>query len=119
VLVAVWPLITSHCSLEQLPGFGLFACADDAATDSHQDNDCETDGCASVESGFYKTEDSHPTVPTLQMTSFELLTTPLSCTEQFIRFGRTDSSTAPPELSRLWQFSFRTALPPRAPSIVS
>lgn len=35
------------------------------------------------------------------------------------RSGLSPPGTAPPELPRLWQFSFRTALPVRAPSLVS
>jgi len=33
--------------------------------------------------------------------------------------GRDVPATAPPEVAGHWQFSFRTALPPRAPSFVS
>ena len=33
--------------------------------------------------------------------------------------GRELPATAPPELAGHWQFSFRTALPPRAPSVAS
>jgi hypothetical protein len=33
--------------------------------------------------------------------------------------GRELPATAPPELAGHWQFSFRTALPPRAPSFAS
>ena len=119
LLVAVWPLATSHCSFEQLPGFDFLACGEEPAPESHQENDCETDSCASVESGFYKTEDSHPTVPTPPLISSELLTTALSDANQFAAPSAIHFDGAPPELSRLWQFSFRTALPPRAPSFVS
>jgi hypothetical protein len=118
LLVAVWPLATSHCSLEQLPGLAFLACADEAAAAPHQDNDCETDTCASVESGLYKTED-HPTVPTPPLISSELLTTVLLATELSTRETAVYFNSAPPELSRLWQFSLRTALPPRAPSLAS
>jgi len=118
LLVALWPLATSHCSLEQLPGLAFLACAEEPAAASHQDNDCETDNCASVESGLYKTED-HPTVPTRPLISSELLTTVLLATEPLSCAGAIHLDSAPPELSRFWQFSFRTALPPRAPSLVS
>jgi len=33
--------------------------------------------------------------------------------------GRDQPATAPPELAGCWQFSFRAALPPRAPSLAS
>lgn len=120
-LVAVWPLVASHCKLEQLPGFQFLACVEvkvDAGT-THQESDCETDSCASLESGFYKTESGWLTVPPppallspfLTMVSLEAAQPAAS---QSIIFD-----SAPPELPKVWQFSFRTALPPRAPSFVS
>lgn len=120
VLVAVWPLVTSHCDLEQLPGFTFLACTDEVAADApHQESDCETDSCASVESGLYKTEDSQQVVPTPPLISSELLTTALVALPDLANAGPVFWDAVPPELSQRWQFSFRTALPPRAPSVVS
>ena len=39
--------------------------------------------------------------------------------QSFAGMGRELPATAPPELAGHWQFSFRTALSPRAPSFVS
>lgn len=118
VLVAVWPLATSHCNIEQLPGFAFLACADTAET-THADRDCKTDTCASVESGLYKTEDAQPVVPTPPLVSSELLTGIRLSSIEPAGFQVPRSATAPAELSQLWQFSLRAALPPRAPSSVS
>ena len=118
VLVGVWPLVTTHCDLEQLPGLAFLACADEAET-THAEKDCETDTCASVESGFYKTEDTQPVVPTPPLVPSELLTSILLSPVEPASFQIQGFDLAPPELPKSWQFSFRTALPPRAPSLVS
>ncbi len=116
--LALWPLATSHCSLEQMPGLEFLACADEAAAVPHQGNDCETDSCASVESGFYKSEDGHQVVPTAPLVASALLTAILRKSAQPVAGSRIVFDSAPPELPKVWQFSFRTALPPRAPSFV-
>jgi len=118
LLVALWPLATSHCDLEQLPGLEFLACADGAAA-THAESDCATDTCASVESGCYKTEDAQQLVPTPPLVPADLLTTVLPSTVEPAVASKVIFETAPPGLSQVWQFSFRTALLPRAPSLVS
>lgn len=118
LLVALWPLVTSHCSLEQMPGLEFLACADEAAAIPHQENDCETDSCAAVESGFYKTEDGHHVVPTPPLIPCAFLTAISLEAAQTAAVSRIVFDSAPPELPKVWQFSCRTALPPRAPSFV-
>jgi hypothetical protein len=116
LLVALWPLVTSHCSLEQMPGLQFLTCADEAAAIPHQQNDCETDSCASVESGFYKTEEGRQVVPAPPLVASAILTAILRESAQPVTASRIVLDSAPPELPKVWQFSFRTALPPRAPS---
>jgi hypothetical protein len=122
LLALFWLPVTMHCGLESLPGIEFLSCCphDDAASQpapAHQDNDCETDACATVESGLYKQEDSTQSVsvPLLALAAWmwaaEL---PADSTPDF-----SPASSAPPELPRRWQFSYRTALPPRAPSLVA
>jgi hypothetical protein len=120
LLVALWPLATSHCNLEQLASLEFLACADATTTTSpHQDNDCETDSCASVESGFYKTEDGQQVVPTPPLIPSAFLTAIMLEAAQPTASQSIILDSAPPGLPQHWQFSFRTALPPRAPSFVS
>ena len=120
LLVALWPLATSHCNLEQVSGFAFLACGDEVtATPAHRDNDCETDSCASVESALYKTEEAQQVVPTPPLVPSELLTTTPPATEKPAAAGKLSSAKTPPELPKAWQFSFRTALAPRDPSFVS
>ena len=119
LLVALWPLATSHCSLEQMPGLEFLACADEAAAVPHQGNDCETDSCASVESGFYKTEEGRQVVPTAPLVASALLTAILRKSAQPAAGSKIVFDSAPPELPKVWHFSHRTALAPRAPSVAS
>jgi hypothetical protein len=110
-LALAWVPITSHCAWENLPGLQFFQCA----TDTEQDSDCEGDSCAQVESASYKVSETQTSIPVppftvlFQISLLELLPTlqPLPVT------------AAPPEIPKGWQFSFRTALRPRAPSFVS
>lgn len=119
LLVALWPLVTSHCSLEQMPGLEFLACADEAAAGPHQENDCRTDGCASVESGFYKIEDGQQVVPTPLPTASAFLTAIwLELTQPAVVSTRVFHG-APPALSKGWLFALRAAPLPRAPSHVS
>jgi hypothetical protein len=48
-----------------------------------------------------------------------LLTSTLNFPALHSPFGPSPPGVAPPELSHCWQFSFRAALPARAPSIAS
>ena len=118
-LAAFWLVALNHCRLEQIPGLSFLVCCahDDAAP--HQDNDCDTDGCAAVEGSFYKLEDAQASF------SAPVLVLPVSLTLSLdeLEAASADCSDfyacAPPELLVTWQFSYRTALPPRAPSFAS
>jgi hypothetical protein len=118
MLVALWPLASNHCKLEQLPGLNFLVCFDhDDAP--YQDNDCDTDGCAAFEDGFYKTEDGKVgvTAPAFIVLDLDLRTLEANAQPPNVRAAF--STFASPELPATWQFSFRTALPPRAPCLAS
>lgn len=117
VLALLWLPLSSHCTWEHLPGLELFSCHSEAETEPHQDDDCQTDGCAAVETGSYKIEEQPASIPA------QLL---LPCLTSMLPTGTTTPlnlgsapASPPPELSRNWQFAFRAAAPPRAPSFVS
>ena len=110
LLALLWLPITAHCSLETLPGLEFLECESDASK-----KDCEEDACAQIERPSYKISDTETIVPEPQLAIwFELI---------FPREVPVDSpqpsTAAPPEISPGWQFLFRVALPPRAPSFVS
>lgn len=114
-MLVLYGLALSHCTLEQVPGFAFLACCDHQDSVPHQDNDCEQDACSVVESGFYKISDPDDVAPApLFLLSNVLLEL------QSRALGEPSNATicvpAPAELPRTWQFGFRAALPPRAPS---
>jgi hypothetical protein len=120
-LALLWVPITSHCKLEGLPLFAelLGCCGHEDSTAPHQDNDCEQDACASVESGDYRTQEHDPlfVVPDFIVSAIIGVVSELGSLPAEVSLGI--FATASPEQHHIWQFAFRTALPVRAPSFVS
>src|SRR5690349_24462615 len=118
-MVAIWLPATNHCRLEQIPWLAFLTCCDQDNSIPHQDNGCETDNCAAVEQGLYKTEDCRITlsVPLFSqlLVAVPSADDPLQETHTPQRFPATTSFVRPAS----WQFQFRAAAPPRAPSLVS
>jgi hypothetical protein len=118
MLVALWATASNHCRLEQFSCFDFLVCCDHDEAAPHQDAHCDTDGC-SFETQLYKTESSRVSVaaPDFSCVVFlldegdDLLTAPSA--------NHIHPDAAPMELLRIWHFFHRTALPPRAPSLLS
>ncbi len=117
VLALLWLPLSSHCTWEHLPGLELFSCHTEAEPAPHQDDDCQSDGCAAVESGSYKIEEQPFTIPAQLLVPCIVQLLPSVVTPS-LHDGAAPASP-PPELSCNWQFTFRAAAPPRAPSFVS
>ncbi len=105
----------AHCDLEHLDLSDFLNCCQHPHSTPHQDNDCDTDACAVVESGHYKVEEQ-PALLSIPVFTLEwgapfTWELPPAANAQ-----PSEEVFAPPELSRLWQFTLRTALLPRAPS---
>jgi hypothetical protein len=115
--LACWLAASNHCRLELIPGLSFLACQDNGAP--LQEKGCETDGCATVESGFYKMEDGQSPVSASPVATLTLLLPLLSVQVPPSSTTPPTLDVTPPELSVTWQFSFRAAAPPRAPSLVS
>ena len=118
-LAAVWLVATNHCKLELIPSLGFLVCCAHGDAAPHQDNDCDTDNCAAVEKSFYKSEDTQPSVTVPDFVLADSLTLSLDELARVSPVCFNLPAFAPPELPVTWQFSYRTALPPRAPSIAS
>jgi len=117
VLIGAFALATNHCRLEVLVGF-LVCCSHDDGASGHQDDDCDTDACASLESGLYKSEQGgFVSIKPLVITIVEIPAPPSENpgASDFHNFA----TFAHPELPVTWQFALRAASPPRAPSIAS
>ena len=128
LLAALWAPVSIHCQLEQIPALKFLSCCshDDADENIHSGNgcaedDCATDACSVVESGFYKIEDRSISVA---LADFNPSTTP-AWLEPLLPAEPSSASSHSPTLQdspshvRPWQFSTRTALPARAPDFAS
>jgi hypothetical protein len=120
--IGAFALATNHCRLEVLEGLEfLVCCSHDGESEPatpHQDDDCETDGCASLEGGLYKSEDGRVTsaVPLLSLNEGVLPDADAVAPTLLSAAFRT---VAPPDLPTRWQFLVRAASAPRAPSLAS
>jgi len=109
-LAVLWLPVTMHCGLETLPGLEfLVCCTHEDATAPHEDDDCEADACAVIESGFYKLQDYEQLVAaSTEVVVFECQAEP--------RVIVVNTTEVPRDLIVAWQFSSRAAPSPRAPS---
>ena len=121
-IATLWVAASFHCRLEVLTGFEFLSCCQHSESEqspAHHEKECNDDGCAAVERGFYKQEQPQaaPVMPSLALLAW---LSPLPDDGQSSAFHSLVSiSPTPPELPKAWQFSQRTALLPRAPSFVS
>jgi len=118
LLALLWVPLISHCDLEHLPGMEWIACCDSAQAEPHQNDDCASDVCASVESGHYKTEEQPVSAP--QPCLFPtLLSQALSLHSADLPPASACPVAVREELPRRWAFTLRLALSPRAPSALA
>ena len=121
-IAALWVVAGFHCRLEVLPGFEFLSCCQHSECEkspTHHARECTDDGCAAVELGFYKPEKLRdaPVAPLLALVIQPSLLPEPDLANAFNH--SVSISSSPPELPKCWRFSQRTALPPRAPSLVS
>ena len=116
-LALLWLPMASHCDLEHLPGMEFLACCGPENT-APQHKDCETDVCASIESGNYKMEEQAVVAPVPPLLAPILISpAPAELENQSVAVAST--STVPTDLLQRWHFTLRVALSPRAPSLPS
>lgn len=116
-MAAFWALMPIHCALERIPSLSFLACSPHTEAARHLSDHCgdEGDACATVESGNYKSEESQVSAGA---SAFILaLLSDFTAVESLV--SKASPEIIPPELEHIWQFSFRTALAPRAPSCIS
>jgi hypothetical protein len=120
-LALLWVPITSHCQLESIPSLtALLACCEHEDTSApHEDQDCEQDSCASVESGDYRTQEREPLLVIPDHISIEVAAVVVEPGSLPDEISLRILATAPPAQHHLWQFALRMALPVRAPSFAS
>lgn len=113
-----WVSLTFHCQLEAIPGFEFLRCSDDVTT-SNESDPCADDGCCSVESAKYQSFRQQKSAPVVF--GAILPTDNIGAVEKSLpsEVSLGILTAAPPDLPTSWQFSHRTALPVRAPSLAS
>jgi len=116
-VLVLWGLAAMHCQLELLPGLDfLKSCCLVEATASSS-NTCESEGCCALEDGNYRPEEQTAVAP--QPIRFPaLLAATIEAPLPELPICSFVVIPSPPELLKVWQFSRRTARPPRAPSSV-
>ena len=122
VMATLWVAAGAHCSLEALAGSHFLSCEQHAGAQTppaHSEKECGDDGCWAIESGSYQAEKpiDAPARPLLALVAWALVVPDLSQEDSNKAFLL--PSPAPPELPKAWQFSQRSALPPRAPSFLA
>jgi hypothetical protein len=117
-LLGLWLAAVNHCRLEQIPALGFLSCCEEGG--NSQDDDCQTDGCASLEDGLYKTENNQVQIVTPVFVLIEFPALQGKSVDGSDESGRSVLlNFAPPEFPTSWQFFLRAAAPPRAPSLAS
>ena len=117
-LLLVWLPATSLCLVERTGWLAKDDCCPSSAPKSAPTKSNDTPCCA-LASAIYKADDYsrfHIAAPLfVGVLSFEAF----AATTETSRFTRKADDLGPPLLLKTWQFTFRTALPPRAPSLAS
>jgi hypothetical protein len=120
LVLAWWGLATVHCQIKTISELEILACHSTSSSPLVPPSHCEDHACLSVESGQYW---SHPDRPFFVLDwdgislacDFPWTTKCLGSDSVCLAVP----AVSPPELAGTWQFSYRTALLPRAPSIAS
>ena len=118
VLLAVaWMPLTAHCAIENVTGFEFLRCAPDEAGGTPC-SPCDSGSCCSWESVRYQLPEGQPAVAAPVVAALpEALAAVTEASSP--EAAAAVPTVAPPEPPTPWQFSLRTALPPRAPSPVA
>jgi len=118
MLLTLWLPATLCCVLERADVPGFIDCCVDEATDGQPEQPCESDTCCQVEKGSYKLEQVSIRIAVPQISVLDDLLNALAA-DHDVSIGSASPSFPPPDLPVSWQFSYRTALPARAPSVAS
>lgn len=122
LLAALWLPASSHALLEHFELIHhVHADHEEDSEGSHEhdtDNHDAADGLCLAPSVKPPLSKPVAVVP-LSWLAVALLNTSHHFSARPSPYGPSPPGTAPPELSQRWQFSFRTALPSRAPSLAS
>jgi hypothetical protein len=124
LLAVLWAPITSHCDFELFADLDILACGDHTegsqGNNSHQPADCETDGCALIEDGFYKSESEPSLLGKPDWQPVPAIDAALVTAGPVKAIAATSITSENPHAGLIpWPVSLRAIPQPRAPSFVS
>ena len=114
----LWLPVSAHCQLEKVSGLEFLQCAVAAQTPDGS-TDCGDCGCCAVEKSQYKSSQARVAIPSSDLLPLLPVTLMDIADKLPDEVGTAAFAAVPPELPKCWQFVFRTASPPRAPSFAS
>lgn len=113
----LWVPAVAHCQLESLTGLAFLQCHEETSDSHSSSQDC-TDCCA-VEKSQFRSAQLRLTAPSPELLLILPALLPPVETVQLPPGQPLELTAAPPDLPPRWCFLSRTALPVRAPSLVS
>jgi hypothetical protein len=116
VMLAAWMPAASLCLAECA---GVVERGDCCADESGGKPDAAASHCCFLSSSLYKSHDSQTLVTAPDALATAQLPSPVSIAPLPSRLASLPPALSPPDFPVTWQFTFRTALPPRAPSLAS
>jgi hypothetical protein len=116
VAVVAWMPAASLCLAECA---GVVERGDCCADESGGKPDAAAHPCCFLASGLYKSHDHQTLVTAPNALATAQLLSPISVAPSSGILASPLPTVSPPDLPVTWQFTFRTALPPRAPSFAS
>lgn len=120
LLLAVWPLVTSHVLLEHSGLIHAEPAAHQPGSDSHEH---DADHHEFADGGYVPGSGGISLIKPMAARSAFHSARPLEMVllvrRELFHNGPAPPGTAPPELSYGWQFFIRAALPIRAPTFIS
>lgn len=118
IVLALWSACTINCEIVNLTAAEMSPCCDEQGG-KQQQTPAQSDHCVCswVKSGGYIAEKT--AVPLPLPVSLPIFTLPTYLEAPMPDVHAGVFAFSPPELLTSWQFSFRAALSPRAPSFVS
>lgn len=119
LLALAWVPLTSHCQIEAALGLDFLRCSTDEQAATGGGDPCKDEGCCSFEFAKYQSPRQQDVAPVVLLAIVPTDNIDVEDRSLPAQTCLGILTAAPPDLTSSWQFSFRTALPPRAPSFAS
>lgn len=119
VMALGWVTATSHCQLEVLSGLESLRCVSNFQSSNGGADPCNDRECCSVESAKHQFSRQQEISPVVALAIVPVADSAVLEQSLPAEVSLGILTAAHPELRASWQFSLRTALPVRAPSLAS